>query len=59
MTRGLTAAEIGAFLGVSAAAIRQTVSRRQIAPIGKEGRANLYNPTDVLRHMGTRDRQAG
>lgn len=55
--RPLTTAEIGAFLGITAAAVRQIVKRKQIAPVGKEGRANLYNAREVIRHAGAHDRR--
>lgn len=56
--RPLTAAELGVFLGITAAAVRQIVKRKQIAPVGKDGKANLYNPREVLRHAGAHDRRA-
>lgn len=55
----LTAAELSVFLGVTAAAVRQIVRRKQIAPVGKDGKAHLYDVDEVLRHAGTRDRRAG
>lgn len=54
----LTAAEIGAFLGLTAASVRSIISRKEIRPVGKLGKANLYNPQDVLRHAGTHDRRS-
>lgn len=53
----LTVAEIGAFLGITAASVRQIVKRKQIAPVGKQGRANLYDPREVIRHAGAHDRR--
>lgn len=54
----LTAAEIAVFLGVTAAAVRQVVKRKEIKPVGKDGKANLYDVDEVLRHAGTRDRRS-
>lgn len=54
----LTAAEIGAFLGITAAAVRQIVRRRQIASVGKVGRAHLYDAREVIRHAGPHDRRS-
>jgi chromosome segregation and condensation protein ScpB len=56
--RPLTAAEIAAFLGVTATAVRSIVHRKQVRPVGKTGRANLYDPRDILRHAGTHDRRS-
>lgn len=55
--RLLTAAEIGAFLGITAAGVRQIVRRHRIDVAGKVGRANLYDPRDVIRHAGAHDRR--
>lgn len=54
----LTAAELAAFLGVTAAAVRQVVKRKDIAPVGKIGRAHLYDVDEVTRHTGTHDRRS-
>lgn len=54
----LTAAELGAFLGVPASTVRQIVHRAQIKPVGKQGKANVYHVEQVLRHAGTHDRRA-
>ncbi|HET6916610.1 MAG TPA: helix-turn-helix domain-containing protein [Acidimicrobiales bacterium] len=56
--RLLTAAEIAAFLGITAAGVRQIVKRHGVKPRGKDGRAHLYDPDDVLRHAGQLDRSA-
>ena len=53
----LTVAEIAAFLGMSESGLRNVIQRRGIMAIGKRGRANLYDPREVIRHTGTRDRQ--
>lgn len=53
----LTAAEIGAFLGITAAAVRQIVKRKRIQPVGKAGKANLYDAREVIRHAGSHDRR--
>lgn len=57
--RLLTAAEIGAFLGITAAGVRQIVKRHRIEAAGKAGRANLYDPHDVFRAAGHHDRRMG
>lgn len=54
----LTAAELAAFLGITAAGVRQIVKRNGIRPTGKRGRANEYDPREVLRHAGTHDRRS-
>lgn len=54
----LTAAELAAFLGVTAAAVRQVVKRKGIEPVGKTGKAHLYDVDEVLRHAGTHDRRS-
>ena len=54
----LTAAEIGAFLGITSAAVRQIVRRKGIAPTGKQGKALTYDPREVIRHAGTHDRRS-
>lgn len=55
--RPLTAAEIGAFLGISSSAVRQIVRREQIAAVGKCGRAKVYWLHQVTKTVGTHDRQ--
>lgn len=57
MNRGLRAAEIAVFLGITAIGVRQIVRRHQIAPVGKDGHALLYDPREVIRHAGPRDRR--
>lgn len=54
----LTAAEIGAFLGISASGVRQIIRRAGIAPVGKVGRALTYRPSEVLAASGVHDRRA-
>lgn len=54
----LTAAEIAVFLGISAAGVRQIVKRHGIQALGKDGKAKLYDPREVLRHAGTHDRRS-
>ena len=56
--RPLTAAEIGVFLGITAAAVRQIVKRKQIAHVGMDGRAKLYDAREVIRHAGAHDRRS-
>lgn len=54
----LTVAELAAFLGVTASAVRQVVRRNGIASVGKMGRAKLYDPRTVLDACGAHDRRA-
>lgn len=54
--RLLTAAEIGAFLGMSSSGVRQIVRRNNIPARGKVGKAKLYDPLEVIRHAGAHDR---
>ena len=54
--RALTAAELGAFLGITAAGVRQIVKRKRIESVGKVGKANTYDAREVLRHAGAHDR---
>lgn len=56
--KALTAAELGAFLGITAAAVRQIVRRKQIAAVGKVGKAKVYDPREVIRHAGPHDRRS-
>ena len=56
--RALTAAEIAAYLGMTSAGVRKIVQRAEIKPVGKLGRAHLYDPREVLRHAGAYDRRA-
>jgi len=56
--RPLTAAELAAVLGITAAGVRQIVRRHRIRPVGKDGRAHLYEPRSVLRHATPLDRAA-
>lgn len=53
----LTAAEIAAFLGITASGVRQIVRRNQITSRGKRGKAHVYDIRDVLRHAGVHDRR--
>lgn len=52
----LTAAELAAYLGVTASAIRHLVRRHAIPSTGQRWKAKLYDPADVLRHTGHHDR---
>jgi predicted site-specific integrase-resolvase len=54
----LTAAEIAAYLGISASGVRQVIRRRKIKPAGQRWKAYVYDPDDILRHTGNRDRLA-
>lgn len=53
----LTAAELAAFLGITAAGVRSLLRNHGIAPTGKRGRANLYDARHVLDTLGAHDRQ--
>ena len=54
----LTAAEIGAFLGITGTSVRSIIHRKEIQPVGKQGRAHLYDPAVVIRHATSKDRRA-
>ena len=54
----LTAAELAAFLGMTSSGVRNVISRKHIAPVGKRGKANLYDARTVIGHAGPRDRRA-
>jgi hypothetical protein len=54
----LTAAEIAAFLGLTQSGMRSIIHRAGIQPVGKRGKAHLYDPAEVLRHAGHRDRRS-
>ena len=54
----LTAAEIAAWLGVSAGYVRRIIAEHGVEPIGKRGRMHLYRLDDVTRHAGFHDRLA-
>lgn len=56
--RPLRADEIAAFLGMSASGVRNVISRRKIKPIGKVGKAHVYDPDVVIKAAGPRDRRA-
>lgn len=56
--RLLTAAEIAVFLGITAAGVRQIVKRHEIDARGKAGKANLYDPQEVLKVAGVHDRRS-
>lgn len=56
--RRLTTAEIGAFLGITATAVRSIVHRKEIEPVGKVGKAHLYDVDEVIRHAGAHDRRS-
>lgn len=55
-SRPITAVEAAAFLGVTAGAIRKIVSRHNIEPAGKQGRAKVYWMHEIARHAGAHDR---
>jgi hypothetical protein len=54
----LTTAELAAFLGLTTSGLRNVISRKHVPPVGKIGRANLYNPRVVIDAAGPRDRRA-
>lgn len=53
----LTAAEIGALIGVTPSAVRQIVRREGIEAAGQDGKAKLYWFGDIKRHVGGHDRR--
>lgn len=54
----VTAVEIAAYLGVTPGYIRQVIAAHHIRRAGRNGRANLYRVTDIMRHTGHTDRLA-
>lgn len=52
-----TAAEIAAFLGVSASRVRHVIADHQVQACGVRSKAKLYHPAEVIRHAGAHDRQ--
>lgn len=57
--RPISAAEIAAFLGITASAVRHIVRRNGISPVAQRGHAKLYWMHEVKQHSGTDDRLAG
>lgn len=55
--RLLTAAELAAFLGITAAGLRSLIRNHEIRPAGKRGRANLYDAPAVIDTLGAHDRR--
>jgi hypothetical protein len=53
----LTGAEIAAVLGVAPATVRTLAKRHEIKPVGKEGKANLYDARRFLAAVGGHDRR--
>lgn len=53
----LTAAELAAFLGLTAAGVRSLLRNHRIGPVGKVGKANLYDVDAVLDTLGAHDRR--
>jgi hypothetical protein len=53
----LTVAELAVFLGMTTSGVRNIISRKRIAPIGKRGKANLYDSREVIRRAGAHDRR--
>lgn len=52
-----TAAEIAAFLGVSASRVRHVIADHQVQACGTRWKAKLYHAPEVIRHAGAHDRQ--
>ena len=52
----LTATELAAFLGMTPSGVRNIISRKHVRPVDKRGKANLYDPRQVIRHAGAHDR---
>jgi hypothetical protein len=53
----LTAAELAAFLGLTTAGVRSLIRNHGIQPIGKSGKANLYDARTVVDTLGGHDRR--
>jgi hypothetical protein len=53
----LTAAELAAFLGVTATSVRSLIHRHGIKPVGKAGRAHLYDARAFVDTVGGHDRR--
>lgn len=53
----LTAAELAAYLGLTAAGVRSLIRNHSIPPTGKRGRANEYDARTVLDTLGVHDRR--
>lgn len=56
--RGITVAEIAAFLNVTPARVRQIIAEHKIEATGQEHKAKLYDGREVIGHAGSRDRIA-
>ena len=54
----LTTAELAAFLGITTSGLRNVIQRKAIQPVGKRGKAHLYDVAEVLRHTGAHDRRS-
>ena len=52
----LTVAQLAAFLCVKPATVRKMASRDKIEPVGKNGRANLYDAKAFVLAVGVHDR---
>ena len=55
----LTVSELAAFLSLTPAGVRSLLRNHGIAPVGKEGRANLYDARSVVDTLGGHDRSLG
>ena len=56
MSGHLTVAQLAAFLCVKPATVRKMASRDNIEPVGKDGRANLYDAKAFVLVVGVHDR---
>lgn len=52
----LTAAQLAAFLCVKPGTVRVMIHREGIKPVGKMGRANLYDAREFVNKVGAHDR---
>lgn len=55
----LTAVELAAFLYVTPSAVRHMARQHHIQPVGKVGRAHLYDARAFVDTVGGHDRSAG
>lgn len=55
----MTVKELAAFLGITESGVRQVIRRKGIVRRGQRWKAALYDPAEVLRHTGGRDRLQG
>lgn len=53
----VTAAELGAFLGLSASRVRHIIADHEIKACGLRWKAKLYHGREVLKAAGVHDRR--